>query len=36
MATNVYERIRDSIISGQLAAGSVLSENRLAADFGTS
>lgn len=36
MATNVYERIRDAIISGQLAAGSVLSENRLAADFGTS
>ncbi|WP_238439501.1 GntR family transcriptional regulator [Microbacterium sp. JZ31] len=36
MATSVYERIRDAIIAGRLEGGRILSENALAADFGTS
>lgn len=36
MATSVYERIREAIVAGRLAPGDVVSENQLAADFGTS
>jgi DNA-binding GntR family transcriptional regulator len=36
MATNVYDRIRDAIVDGSIVPGEVLSENQLAADFGTS
>lgn len=36
MATSVYERIRQAILDGTLEGGRVLSENGLAAEFGTS
>ncbi len=36
MATSVYERIREAILSGRFAAGQLLGENALAAEFGTS
>lgn len=36
MATSVYDRIRDAILSGALEGGRQLSENALAAEFGTS
>ena len=36
MATSVYERIRDAIVDGTIVPGEIVSENQLAADFGTS
>lgn len=36
MATSVYERIREAILEGEIAPGQPLSENALAAKFGTS
>ncbi|MCX6497404.1 MAG: GntR family transcriptional regulator [Arthrobacter sp.] len=36
MSTNVYDTIRDAIVSGRIKAGEPLSENKLAADYGTS
>jgi DNA-binding GntR family transcriptional regulator len=36
VATSVYERIRDAIVAGRLEGGRTLSENALAAEFGTS
>lgn len=36
MATSVYDEIRDAIVAGAIVPGQVLSENQLAADFGTS
>lgn len=36
MATSAYERIREAILSGAFEGGRVLSENALAAEFGTS
>lgn len=36
MATSVYDEIRDAIVAGRIKPGETLSENRLAAEFGTS
>lgn len=36
MATSVYDAIRDAIVAGRIKPGEPLSENRLAAEFGTS
>ncbi|WP_261165511.1 GntR family transcriptional regulator [Microbacterium sp. Marseille-Q6965] len=36
MPTSAYEQIRDAILSGAFEGGRVLSENSLAAEFGTS
>lgn len=36
MASSVYDRIRDAILSGAFSDGRLLSENSLAAEFGTS
>jgi DNA-binding GntR family transcriptional regulator len=36
MATSVYEELREAILSGRFEPGQVLSENSLAAEFGTS
>ena len=36
MATSAYDRIRAAIVDGSIVPGEVLSENQLAADFGTS
>lgn len=36
MATDLYEELRNAIVTGRYAAGQVLSENALAAEFGKS
>jgi DNA-binding GntR family transcriptional regulator len=36
VATSVYERIRDAIVTGRFPPGAALAENALAAEFGTS
>jgi DNA-binding GntR family transcriptional regulator len=36
MATSVYDEIREAIVAGRIVPGQTLSENQLAADFGTS
>ncbi|WP_306231415.1 GntR family transcriptional regulator [Agrococcus beijingensis] len=36
MATSVYDEIRQAIVDGRIKPGEALSENRLAAEFGTS
>lgn len=36
MVTSVYDAIRDAIVAGRIKPGETLSENRLAAEFGTS
>jgi DNA-binding GntR family transcriptional regulator len=36
VATSVYEELREAIVTGRFAAGQVLSENALAAEFGKS